>query len=113
VRRIIDDGLLLIGDAAGYLDPGTGQGIEFALRTARVAAITVDRALTLGAPCAERFAPYVAARQREIARAMLWLRLYLRLTRRAPLLDLASHTPPLRAALIRALVQRPRDTAHD
>ena len=113
VRRIIDDGLLLIGDAAGYLDPGTGQGIEFALRTARVAAITVDRALTLGDPCAERFAPYVAARQREIARAMLWLRLYLRLTRRAPLLDLASHTPPLRAALIRALVQRPRDTAHD
>ena len=100
VRRIIDDGLLLIGDAAGYLDPGTGQGIEFALRTARVAAATVDRALVLGDPRAERFAPYVAARHREMARAMAWLRLYLRLTRRAPLLDLASHTRLLRLSLI-------------
>jgi len=113
VRRIIDDGLLLIGDAAGYLDPGTGQGIEFALRTARVAAATVDRALTLDDPRAERFAPYVAARHREIARAMGWLRLYLRLTRRAPLLDLASYAPPLRAALIRAMVQRPHVVAPD
>jgi flavin-dependent dehydrogenase len=113
VRRIIDDGLLLIGDAAGYLDPGTGQGIEFALRTARVAAVTVDRALRLGDPRAERFAPYVTARGREIARAMAWLRLYLRLTRRAPLLDLASHAPPLRAGLIRAMVQRPRAQEHD
>ena len=108
MRRIIDDGLLLIGDAAGYLDPGTGQGIEFALRTARVAARTVDQALAADDPRAERFAPYVAARGREIAGAMAWLRLYLRLTRRAPLLALASHTPPLRAALIRAMVRRPR-----
>jgi len=112
-RRIIGDGLLLIGDAAGYLDPGTGQGIEFALRTARVAAATVDRALILGDPRAERFAPYIAARGREIARATSWLRLYLRLTRRAPLLDLASRTPPLRAALLRAMVQRPRAAAPD
>lgn len=108
VERSIDDGLLLIGDAAGYLDPGTGQGIEFALRMARIAAATIDRALSRGDVRAASFTPYVTARQREIARAMGWLRLYLRLTRRAPLLALASRMPPLRAALIRAMVREPR-----
>src|SRR5690349_21663948 len=69
VPRITYDGLLLVGDAAGYLDPGTGQGIEFALRSARIAAV-IDDALTARDYRAARFAPYVAARQRELARAL-------------------------------------------
>src|SRR5262249_58683605 len=37
--------LLLCGDAAGYLSPLTGQGIEFAMRIGRLAARTVHDAL--------------------------------------------------------------------
>jgi len=40
---------LLVGDAAGYFDPLTGQGIYRALLGARLAAMTIDRGLTGGA----------------------------------------------------------------
>lgn len=46
VRRAWSPGTLLVGDAAGYYDPFTGQGIYQALRSARLAAATIDRALT-------------------------------------------------------------------
>ena len=37
VRRFSGEGLLLIGDAAGYYDPFTGEGIARALRSAQIA----------------------------------------------------------------------------
>ncbi len=39
-------GILLVGDAAGYFDPLTGQGIYRALRTAELAARAADRLLS-------------------------------------------------------------------
>ena len=47
-RRIVDDGLLLVGDAAGYFDPFTGEGIYGALASAKLAAGIADRALAAG-----------------------------------------------------------------
>ncbi len=44
-RRQAVDGCLLLGDAAGFYDPFTGQGVTFALLTAELAARTVDEAL--------------------------------------------------------------------
>lgn len=44
-RRLADDGLLLVGDAAGYLDPFTGQGIHTALASAGLAATVAAEAL--------------------------------------------------------------------
>lgn len=44
-RRIIADGLLLVGDAAGYYDPFTGEGIYGALASAKLAAEVAGRAL--------------------------------------------------------------------
>ena len=44
-RRIVADGLLLVGDAAGYYDPFTGEGIYGALASAKLAAGIADRAL--------------------------------------------------------------------
>jgi geranylgeranyl reductase family protein len=38
-------GLLLVGDAAGFYDPFTGEGISYALRAAELAADAVDMAL--------------------------------------------------------------------
>jgi flavin-dependent dehydrogenase len=39
------DGWLVVGDAAGFLDPFTGEGLHRALVSARLAATAVDRAL--------------------------------------------------------------------
>ncbi len=38
--------MVLVGDAAGYFDPFTGQGVYRAVRTAELAAAAVDRALS-------------------------------------------------------------------
>ena len=45
VGRADAPGVLLVGDAAGYYDPLTGQGIYRALRSAELAARAIDRTL--------------------------------------------------------------------
>jgi menaquinone-9 beta-reductase len=47
-RSIVGDGLLLVGDAAGYYDPFTGEGIYGALASAKLAAGVADKALASG-----------------------------------------------------------------
>lgn len=47
-RRVVAEGLLLVGDAAGTIDPMTGQGILLALRSAEIAAEFAHRALGTG-----------------------------------------------------------------
>jgi menaquinone-9 beta-reductase len=57
-RRFSDDGLLLVGDASGYFDPFTGEGIYRALRSAQIAAEVGDSALhhqDLGASSLARY----------------------------------------------------------
>jgi menaquinone-9 beta-reductase len=44
-RRIVGNGLLLVGDAAGYYDPFTGEGIYGALASAKLAATVAGKAL--------------------------------------------------------------------
>lgn len=57
-RRLVDDGIILVGDAAGYYDPFTGEGIYQALHSAHLAAGVVVPALTQGDLSARRLAPY-------------------------------------------------------
>ncbi len=45
VRRVAGPGYLLVGDAAGFLDPFTGEGVYRALRGAELAAAAVEYAL--------------------------------------------------------------------
>jgi len=110
VREITHDGLVMVGDAAGYLDPSSGQGIEFALRTARLAAASIDGALATGDYRAAAFAPYLDGRRRELDAAMRALRLYLCLSRQKPLLSLFSRLQPARSLMTRSLVT-PRCTS--
>jgi flavin-dependent dehydrogenase len=69
VRRAAGRGWMLIGDAAGFIDPFTGEGIYRALRSARAAAEALEE-LDDGAT-----ARYLAARRRAFAAkdALTWL----------------------------------------
>jgi menaquinone-9 beta-reductase len=57
-------GLLLAGDAAGFIDPMTGDGLRFALRGGELAAAAALREIASGRPA---FAALTAARRDEFA----------------------------------------------
>lgn len=63
-RHTTGDGYLLVGDAAQFLDPFTGEGIYEALRGAHLAAPVVSAALRDGAASEAALRPYRAARRR-------------------------------------------------
>lgn len=64
VPRAVADGALLVGDAAGYYDPFTGQGIYRALRGAELAAATIHAALLRTETSAAALMPYERQRKR-------------------------------------------------
>lgn len=81
VSAVARDRLILVGDAAGYLSPITGQGNEFALRTGRLAAAAADKALRSGDLSASAFAPYIEGRKHEVERQVDYVRAQLRILR--------------------------------
>lgn len=89
VRRRHAPGVALVGDAAGYLDPLTGEGLTLGFRCARALAETVAR----GAPLAEYERAY-----RSISRS------YYQMT--SVLLAVAAR-PWLRRRVVRTLARRP------
>jgi len=62
VRQVAFDGLLLVGDAAGYLNPLFGDGILRALIMANHAASTISAALRSGGCSRAAFARYALRR---------------------------------------------------
>ena len=71
VRRTVFDGAALVGDAAGYYDPFTGQGIHQALVGAELLAEHADRALQRTRPTARslrHFARALRSRQQATKR---------------------------------------------
>jgi flavin-dependent dehydrogenase len=61
-RRAVDDGLVLVGDAAAAINPMTGEGLAMALRGAELASDAVDRALRDGGVSKGNLASYERAR---------------------------------------------------
>lgn len=65
VRDVVVDGALLVGDAAGFFDPFTGEGVFAALRGGVLAAAALAGALAHGGDASRaRLAPYARARRR-------------------------------------------------
>ena len=63
--RVVGDGVMLVGDAADFFDPFTGEGICTALRGAWLATQTADAALRRPGPVpAADLQPYTRARAR-------------------------------------------------
>ena len=58
IARGVIDGFVLVGDAASFLDPFTGEGVYEALRGATLLAPIADAALRAGDLSAQRLAPY-------------------------------------------------------
>lgn len=63
-RRAAVDGALLVGDAADFFDPFTGEGIFAALRGGALAAEALAAALAKGEATREALRSYAAARRR-------------------------------------------------
>jgi len=102
VSAVARDRLLLVGDAAGYLSPITGQGNEFALRTGRLAAVATDNALRSGDLSAGAFASYVEGRKYEVDRQVEYVRAQLRILRDPAALLRASRDDKYRASVFGA-----------
>ncbi len=64
--RATADGAMLVGDAATFIHPFTGEGVFFALRGAQLAAHAIDAALTRGDTSARALSSYDTARRREL-----------------------------------------------
>ena len=69
------DGYLLVGDAAAFLDPFTGEGIYEALRGAQLAAPVISQALRAGDVSARALDPYRSERRRvfTMKRQLCWV----------------------------------------
>jgi flavin-dependent dehydrogenase len=83
------EGLLLAGDAAGFIDPMTGDGLRFAMRGAELTAAAALEALArgwAGAPARLR-----RARRREFSRKWRFDRALRRLVGSPALVRLAAH----------------------
>jgi geranylgeranyl reductase family protein len=95
VRRAAGRGWMLVGDAAGFIDPFTGEGIYRALRSARAAA---DALGELDEDAAKR---YLAARRHAFAAkdALTWL------------VQGMLASPPLMGYALRRLASRPETAA--
>ena len=70
--RVIADGALLVGDAAEFFDPFTGEGISRALYDAGLAAEAVDQALTESMTIVRSHSLKPYARARRSAHAGKW-----------------------------------------
>jgi menaquinone-9 beta-reductase len=64
-RRLFAPGALLVGDAGGFLDPFTGEGVTLALRTAEIAAPFADSYLRGDADALRRYDRARAAATRD------------------------------------------------
>ena len=67
-RAVVADGLCLVGDAAGFCDPFTGEGMSLALRGAEALAVALASVDIARSPTASALAGYARAHAQGIGR---------------------------------------------
>lgn len=65
-RAVVADRVVLVGDAAGFVDGITGEGMSVALHSAALAADVVSSALRAGEPTAAALRPYEERRRARV-----------------------------------------------
>jgi menaquinone-9 beta-reductase len=93
-------GVLLVGDAAGFYDPLTGEGVFSALRGAEVAAETAGRALGRGDVSAAGLANYADARRAVFGAKQRFVRALQFVVRRRRIGNAVAHALARRQALL-------------
>jgi flavin-dependent dehydrogenase len=101
------DGLLLAGDAAGFIDPMTGDGLRFAVRGGELAASAALEVLAHG--WAGAHARLAAARQREFAGKWRFNRALRALVGSPRALDAATLGARVAPAVFRAVIAHAGD----
>src|SRR5262249_46454559 len=100
----VERGILMVGDAAGFLDPFSGQGQTMALASGMLAADTVERALA-GEIALERLPRiYARAWRRRFARRFGWGAIFRRLMLKPLLASVAERVGG--EALVRSAISR-------
>jgi len=89
-------GLLLVGDATGFVDPFTGEGIYLSLRSSQLAAGMVTRALDASDFSTDWLANYERLRRQEFYKKILLSKILQRLI----------YTPSLCIRVVRTLAQQ-------
>ncbi|MBN2493958.1 MAG: NAD(P)/FAD-dependent oxidoreductase [Deltaproteobacteria bacterium] len=86
IARSFGDHLLAVGDAAGQIDPLTGEGIQYAIEGASIAARTLEQAFAEGDLGRRSLARYHRRWMTAFGRDFFWARQMSRLQARLPLL---------------------------
>lgn len=103
------EGMFLVGDAAGMIDPLTGSGMSMALQSALLAAAHVPEALARSHDVERR---YARAYRETFAPRLRWSRMLAALLERPGLLERLLRVTPL-STLGPALVRRTRGASRD
>lgn len=86
-HRATWDGAMLVGDAAGFIDPYTGEGMFLALRSGELAAGTAIKAFHRGEISQESLSMYDHARAKELNKKYLLSKLIQHILRTPWLMD--------------------------
>lgn len=102
----VRDGLLLVGDAATFVDPFIGDGISLALRSGNLAAQCLQSFLSGSSTLHQAAAEYAREYSRQLApvfRASSYLRNFFNLPGavRRPVMSLLRHTPTITKRIVR------------
>ena len=103
------DGLLLAGDAAGFIDPMTGDGLRFAVRGGELAAAAALRALERGWEGVH--AHLADERRREFSGKCRFNRTLSAMVGSAAAVRVSGHVASVAPSLVRAIVRRAGDCA--